>query len=232
MAKSQDSVHKPQFLKRKESRTGSNRGPSAYQRVRKTKQEVTENYTETDARQACHTKSSLQYPWSARCLFEWPETKCVFDWQKLVQLFITVYNSFSCRNLINGWIKSKARCMAVSKTNKQTKNTLHFFVESQNCFQTLRLTTSIESKVSPLRLDKRATAFLRTVLKKKKTLQQPKTKTTKIMGADSLYNLQWQPTDIDRSFLSRLTMPRITLVITLNNVIVVASQIDKFSLVF
>ena len=30
-AKSQDSVHKPQFLKRKESRSGSNRGPSAYQ---------------------------------------------------------------------------------------------------------------------------------------------------------------------------------------------------------
>ena len=30
-AKSQDNVHKPQFLKRKESRNGSNRGPSAYQ---------------------------------------------------------------------------------------------------------------------------------------------------------------------------------------------------------
>ena len=30
-AKSQDSVHKPQFLKRKKSRIGSNRGPSAYQ---------------------------------------------------------------------------------------------------------------------------------------------------------------------------------------------------------
>ena len=30
-AKSQDSVHKPQFLKRKESRSGLNRGPSAYQ---------------------------------------------------------------------------------------------------------------------------------------------------------------------------------------------------------
>ena len=31
-AKSQDSVHKPQFLKkRKECRSGSNRGPSAYQ---------------------------------------------------------------------------------------------------------------------------------------------------------------------------------------------------------
>ena len=30
-AKSQDSVHKPQFLKRKESRSGSNRGPSAHQ---------------------------------------------------------------------------------------------------------------------------------------------------------------------------------------------------------
>ena len=30
-AKSQESVHKPQFLKRKESRSGSNRGPSAYQ---------------------------------------------------------------------------------------------------------------------------------------------------------------------------------------------------------
>ena len=30
-AKSQDSVHKPQFSKRKESRSGSNRGPSAYQ---------------------------------------------------------------------------------------------------------------------------------------------------------------------------------------------------------
>ena len=30
-AKSQDSVHKPQFLKRKESRSGSNRGPSASQ---------------------------------------------------------------------------------------------------------------------------------------------------------------------------------------------------------
>ena len=30
-AKSQDSVHKPQFMKRKESRSGSNRGPSAYQ---------------------------------------------------------------------------------------------------------------------------------------------------------------------------------------------------------
>ena len=30
-AKSQDSVHEPQFLKRKESRSGSNRGPSAYQ---------------------------------------------------------------------------------------------------------------------------------------------------------------------------------------------------------
>ena len=30
-AKSQDSVHKPQFVKRKESRSGSNRGPSAYQ---------------------------------------------------------------------------------------------------------------------------------------------------------------------------------------------------------
>ena len=30
-AKSQNSVHKPQFLKRKESRSGSNRGPSAYQ---------------------------------------------------------------------------------------------------------------------------------------------------------------------------------------------------------
>ena len=30
-AKSQDSVRKPQFLKRKESRSGSNRGPSAYQ---------------------------------------------------------------------------------------------------------------------------------------------------------------------------------------------------------
>ena len=30
-AKSQDSVHKPQFLKRKESRSGSNLGPSAYQ---------------------------------------------------------------------------------------------------------------------------------------------------------------------------------------------------------
>ena len=30
-AKSQDSVHKSQFLKRKESRSGSNRGPSAYQ---------------------------------------------------------------------------------------------------------------------------------------------------------------------------------------------------------
>ena len=29
--KSQDSVHKPQFLKRKESRSGSNRGSSAYQ---------------------------------------------------------------------------------------------------------------------------------------------------------------------------------------------------------
>ena len=29
--KSQDSVHKPQFLKRKESRSGSNLGPSAYQ---------------------------------------------------------------------------------------------------------------------------------------------------------------------------------------------------------
>ena len=29
--KSQDSVHKPQFLKRMESRSGSNRGPSAYQ---------------------------------------------------------------------------------------------------------------------------------------------------------------------------------------------------------
>ena len=28
-AKSQVSVHKPQFLKRKESRSGSNRGPSA-----------------------------------------------------------------------------------------------------------------------------------------------------------------------------------------------------------
>ena len=30
-AKSQDSVHKSQFLKREESRSGSNRGPSAYQ---------------------------------------------------------------------------------------------------------------------------------------------------------------------------------------------------------
>ena len=30
-AESQDSVRKPQFLKRKESRSGSNRGPSAYQ---------------------------------------------------------------------------------------------------------------------------------------------------------------------------------------------------------
>ena len=30
-AKSQDRVHKPQFLKRKESRSGSNLGPSAYQ---------------------------------------------------------------------------------------------------------------------------------------------------------------------------------------------------------
>ena len=30
-AKSQDSVHKPQFLKTKESRSGSNRGPSANQ---------------------------------------------------------------------------------------------------------------------------------------------------------------------------------------------------------
>ena len=30
-AKSQDRVHKPQFLKRKESRSGSNRGASAYQ---------------------------------------------------------------------------------------------------------------------------------------------------------------------------------------------------------
>ena len=30
-AKSQDSVRKPQFLKRKESRSGSNQGPSAYQ---------------------------------------------------------------------------------------------------------------------------------------------------------------------------------------------------------
>ena len=30
-AKSQDSMHKPQFLKTKESRNGSNRGPSAYQ---------------------------------------------------------------------------------------------------------------------------------------------------------------------------------------------------------
>ena len=30
-AKSPDSVHKPQFLKKKESRSGSNRGPSAYQ---------------------------------------------------------------------------------------------------------------------------------------------------------------------------------------------------------
>ena len=30
-AKSQDSVHKPQFLKRNESRSGSIRGPSAYQ---------------------------------------------------------------------------------------------------------------------------------------------------------------------------------------------------------
>ena len=30
-AKSRDSVRKPQFLKRKESRSGSNRGPSAYQ---------------------------------------------------------------------------------------------------------------------------------------------------------------------------------------------------------
>ena len=31
LTKSQDSVHNPQFLKRKESRSGSNRGPSAYQ---------------------------------------------------------------------------------------------------------------------------------------------------------------------------------------------------------
>ena len=30
-AKSRDSVHKPHFLERKESRSGSNRGPSAYQ---------------------------------------------------------------------------------------------------------------------------------------------------------------------------------------------------------
>ena len=30
-AKSQDSVHKPHFLTKKESRSGSNRGPSAYQ---------------------------------------------------------------------------------------------------------------------------------------------------------------------------------------------------------
>ena len=30
-AKSQDSVHEPQLLKTKESRSGSNRGPSAYQ---------------------------------------------------------------------------------------------------------------------------------------------------------------------------------------------------------
>ena len=30
-AKSQDSLHKPQFLKRKDNRSGSNRGPSAYQ---------------------------------------------------------------------------------------------------------------------------------------------------------------------------------------------------------
>ena len=30
-ARSQDSVHKPQFLKKKESRRGPNRGPSAYQ---------------------------------------------------------------------------------------------------------------------------------------------------------------------------------------------------------
>ena len=30
-AKSRDSVHKPQILRRKESRSGSNRGPSAYQ---------------------------------------------------------------------------------------------------------------------------------------------------------------------------------------------------------
>ena len=30
-AKPQDSVHKSQFLKRKESRSGSNRGPFAYQ---------------------------------------------------------------------------------------------------------------------------------------------------------------------------------------------------------
>ena len=30
-AKSQDSVHKPQFSKTKESRSGSNQGPSAYQ---------------------------------------------------------------------------------------------------------------------------------------------------------------------------------------------------------
>ena len=30
-AESQDSVHKPHFLKRKESQSGSNRGPSAYQ---------------------------------------------------------------------------------------------------------------------------------------------------------------------------------------------------------
>ena len=31
LTKSQDSVYNPQFLKRKESRSGSNRGPSAYQ---------------------------------------------------------------------------------------------------------------------------------------------------------------------------------------------------------
>ena len=35
-AKSQDSVHKSQFLKRKENRSGSNRGPSAYKQNRLT----------------------------------------------------------------------------------------------------------------------------------------------------------------------------------------------------
>ena len=51
-AKSQDSVHKPQFLKRKESRSGSNRGPSAYQ---------------PSALPLSHTGSPVKRPWP-QCL--------------------------------------------------------------------------------------------------------------------------------------------------------------------
>ena len=80
-AKSQDSVHKPQFFKRKESRSGSNHGPSAYQ---------------PGALPPGHTGSPLEL---SKALSVKPEVVQALLWVCILRLLSGML-SFSCRGFL------------------------------------------------------------------------------------------------------------------------------------